>query len=948
MDEFFKSFGPPQTAGQKQFRASSTESGAAPAVKAPQAKGGVVCPMCDHSHKPGNQCSYMKSVESLFDVYKSGGPGGDERAGHKYSSRTWNPQSGSWEYQYGGGAQPKASSPKEGLFGAHVDNKNSINPSTNTTPGFHEAVSSTLKQLTPDSGSRVAISRVVRELSKNPKFSHMSDRDMKSELLTHHSLGNVRMARADYVQGLSPEQLHEVSQSQITTGNSNFNYLDRDHDPEKVKAERDKQTQLIAQYKENKKKTGKPAIINSDSVSPMRQAAMKRNAEQAADRDRLRAEKAAADKAARKKEAQVGSPAPVNAPTTPVDNRLEEMRARHAGYAAEADKARAALQANALQAPSTPPTGLRDELLNLINAPVKPVKKSVEGLFDLNKSSPTVKIAGVKRAPAGAEKASPSGPVSTGIPGHTGGNPNHGKDGRFTTANAAVTATPAKGEPAVPVQKKGKARPIEAGKKPLKEGKPDAEKAPKAAKQSKAPGDKSKTNVLPAKPIEGWSPEGSAKTSEFTTKVPVDRAKTAKDIVAPGAGAGDNRKTRQDSSPAGDLAGRAKTQQRPAGPPPIPADAPAKTQKQNTVEGLFNEDPSDIDRAARGRMDAAAKELKDYTDVTGNKPAPPASAKGPSTAPQRAQRKVAGKVEGPESSGRLSPKQVEAMSDGVHAKAYQDAVLAGADKATAMRAGTSAVEAFERQHDPKGRSFMEKLTEELGGEEAPAPPGAVGSGGLPATSQGGAMGSLMDQPGRDTVADAVPPDMGSQQSSGMEGLFDDMATDQPGSSPLTGHMGVPQQTSGMDGLFDDMQTNPQEGSQPLSRDQFGPPAPPGGQSPVDDGSDFDAPIPDGGQGGSFAQGTAKQKNPVDHKDKKGGGLPIAQLYGAGQGIGSGVAGSPGGGVAPAASFGVQRVHGLLNPNIDPGRGPALASPGQGAGRAAWTGSTGHTRGAPRK
>jgi hypothetical protein len=82
--------------------------------------------------------------------------------------------------------------------------------------------------------------------------------------------------------------------------------------------------------------------------------------------------------------------------------------------------------------------------------------------------------------------------------------------------------------------------------------------------------------------------------------------------------------------------------------------------------------------------------------------------------------------------------------------------------------------------------------------------------------------------------------------------------------------------------------------------------------------------------------TPKGKTPP--KGKKGGslGLPIAQMYGAGSAIGSGLAGSPGGGVAPTASFAAQRAHQLLNPNLNSTTGPALANPGSGpGGRAAW-------------
>lgn len=71
-------------------------------------------------------------------------------------------------------------------------------------------------------------------------------------------------------------------------------------------------------------------------------------------------------------------------------------------------------------------------------------------------------------------------------------------------------------------------------------------------------------------------------------------------------------------------------------------------------------------------------------------------------------------------------------------------------------------------------------------------------------------------------------------------------------------------------------------------------------------------------GNSGAMGTMPQQKPMN--------IPLSQMYSAGQSMGSSL-GTPGGVAAPTVSFGAQRMHTLLNPNINSAAGPALAMQG---------------------
>jgi hypothetical protein len=88
---------------------------------------------------------------------------------------------------------------------------------------------------------------------------------------------------------------------------------------------------------------------------------------------------------------------------------------------------------------------------------------------------------------------------------------------------------------------------------------------------------------------------------------------------------------------------------------------------------------------------------------------------------------------------------------------------------------------------------------------------------------------------------------------------------------------------------------------------------------------------DSGSGGSAGGApTGTNPNPEAQTTMQGGGgvkqskpIPFSQMYGAGSSIGSNVY-TPGGIVQPTAGFAVQRAHHLLNPKLNQAAAPALA------------------------
>ncbi len=573
--------------------------------------------------------------------------------------------------------------------------------------------------------------------------------------------------------------------------------------------------------------------------------------------------------------------------------------------------------------------------------------KGILSLFDMVKADqPTMagKIPGIKRAKV-PEVSVPEVPTGGGggIPGHTGGNPYHGKDGKFASKDQAATATPAKGKPAVPLKSSA---PIEAASDTLVTAKPkkgkkentyfkDRKAKKKELEANNSPylrNDKAEKNrglgegssvpnpkYDPSKPTGPAPVDGSATAASPRPEMPkpvkqakAKQAKGATTVADGGAGVLDNLGIAPAKMPDGGVAagkdpkkspgvrndvGTAKT----APATPVPSTVSVGTAKTEMATP-----PAVSSKPFDPNSTAAASKKK-------------ANAKGAEVAGSDA---GSGKVEGKEQEQEFDPdglirnqKELQEYSDLYNSPAAQKIIQ------SAQRGS----EDYDKKYNtplptapqvipPVTSTSPTNILDNMGIK--PTSPAAVPPPASPSATQAmvtGAMGTP-PLPVPTTQASAPQPPQAPSTGGGLEALAKDP-------NAAVG----PKKVGKLNDKFDGAKTTKYDPTTAAGGAEAQPPAVPpvAGSSPVAQ-PPGPMPSPAGPSNTSLPPAVPKipmgsMKKPEDDKFH----IPFAQMYGTGASIGGGVASSPAGGVAPTAGFVAQRSHQLLNPDLNSASSPGL-------------------------